>query len=401
MFLNILLAENMLLAHNNKHGIWIISDGLPVNLDLSNICKESISGQITEYRISELGRYLLNPNPITLEEKVIGCKVKYRKPSTGMIKRSFKKIIPGGRNSPDGDHPHIEEIITTSKIGAPTFKDEDLNAHFIKINEQLKPYDPVQKKLSGLDREKVEDIKALCEDIGRTRYQLNLQGSISDKINFVANSLSKKTKVIANKAYLLNGLFEMRGFNFKGFYDKSSYRLIKFSQNNQLRYCVLNTNYQFEYWINENILINYMHLFEQCIQSDPALREALLLCVIGEAKPLKLFFANRLGKDYSDKHLPTASREVCNTHKISQHEKDTLAETLNKCQNIISFNFVPLSGPEKHKLCTNISVMHDFKALEPIKGHLPQVYSEINKKALVSDAGKLYLLDSIRGYQNV
>ncbi len=391
----------MHLENINKHEIWIISDGIPVNLDLSHICKELISGPITEYRISELSRYLLNPNPITLEEKVVGCKVQYRKPSAGIIKRSLNNVLPGNRNSPDSDNSHIEEIITASKIGNPTFKDEGLNAHFIKINELLKPYDPVQKKLSALDKEKVDDIKALCEDIGRNRYQLNLQGSISDKINFVSNSLSKKTKVIANKAYLLNGLFEMRGFNFKGFYAKNSYRLIKFSQNNQLRYCVLNANYQFEYWINENILINYMHLFEQCIQSDLKLREALILCMKGEATPLKLFFAKQLGQDYSDKHLPTVYREVFTTHKISQDEKDTLAETLNKCQSIVSFNFVPLSGPEKYKLCTNISVMHDFKALEPIKSHLPQVYSEINKKALVSDAGKLYLLDSIRGYQNV
>ena len=390
----------MHLEDKKKNEIWIISDGMPVNLDLSNICKEPISGPVTEYAISELARYLLSPNPITLEEKVVGCKVQYRRPSSGFIKRAIKKIMPG-YNSSESNNSFVEEIISTSRIGAPTFKDEGLNAHFIKINELLKPYDPVQKKLSGLDREKVEDIKALCEDIGRNRYQLNLQGSINDKINFVANSLSKKTKVIANKAYLLNGLFEMRGFNFKGFYAKNSYRLIKFSQNNQVRYCVLNTNYQFEYWINDNILINYMHLFEQCIQSDPQLREAIMLCVKGEAKPLKLFFAKQLGQEYSDKHLPTVYREVFNAHKISPDEKGTIAGTLNKFQSIVSFNFVPLSGAEKHKLCTNISVMHDFRALEPIKSQLPHVYSEINKKALVSDAGKLYLLDSMRGYQNV
>jgi hypothetical protein len=390
----------MHLEDKKKHEIWIISDGMPVNLDLSNICKESISGPVTEYAISELARYLLNPNPITLEEKVVGCKVQYRRPSSGFIKRAVRKIMPGN-NSSDSNNSFSEEIISTSRIGTPTFKDEGLNAHFIKISELLKPYDPVQKKLSGLDRDKVDDIKALCEDIGRNRYQLNLQGSINDKINFVANSLSKKTKVIANKAYLLNGLFEMRGFHFKGFYAKNSCRLIKFSQNNQVRYCVLNTNYQFEYWINDNILINYMLLFEQCIQSDPKLREAIMLCVKGEAKPLKLFFAKQLGQAYSDKHLPTVYREVFNAHKFSPDEKDTIAGTLNKFQSIVSFNFVPLSGAEKHKLCTNISVMHDFRALEPIKSQLPQVYSEINKKALVSDAGKLYLLDSMRGYQNV
>lgn len=391
----------MHLENKYKHGIWIISEGLPVSLDLSNVCKESIAGPITEYKISELARYLLNPNPITLEEKVIGCKVQYRKLPSGRLRTALHKILPGTKSPSDADNSHIEEIITTSKIGAPAFKDDALNAHFIKINELLKPYDPVQKKLSSLDRDKVEDIKAMCEDIGRNRYQLTLQGSVSDKISFVANSLSKKTRVVANKAYLMNGLFEMRGFNFKGFSVKNSYRLIKFLQNNQLRYCVLNTNYQFEYWVNDNVLINYMHLFEQCIQSDPKLREALVLCVKGEAKPLKLFFAKQLGQDYSDKHLPALYRQVFSTHKIGQHEKDTLAETLNRFQSIVSFTFVPLSGAEKHKLCTNISVMHDFRALEPIKGHIPQVYSEISKKAIVSDAGKLYLLDSIRGYQNV
>jgi hypothetical protein len=45
--------------------------------------------------------------------------------------------------------------------------------------------------------------------------------------------------------------------------------------------------------------------------------------------------------------------------------------------------------------------MHDVKALEPIKDQLPQVYAEISKKTSVSDAGRLYLLDSIREFQNV
>lgn len=389
----------MYIEGKSKDKIWIISDGRPVNLDLSNICKEPIAGPVTEYTISELAHYLLSPNPITLEEKVVGCKVYYRKPSPGSIKKLIKKIIAGRK--PDSDNSLIEEIISPSKIDIPAFQDEALNAHFVKINEMLRPFDPVQKKLSLLNREKIEDIKALCEDIGRNRYQLNLQGSINDKINFVINSISNKTKVIANKAYLLNGLFEMRGFNFKAFNAKNSYRLLKFLQNKQMRYCVLNANYQFEYWVNDNILLNYMHLFEQSIQSDPKLGDALTLCIKGEATPLKLFFANQLGQEYSEKHLPMVYREVLNVHNIRPAEKDTIADTLNKFQSIVSFNFVPLSGTGKHKLCTNISVMHDFRALEPIRSQLPQVYSEINKKVLVSDAGKLYLLDSMRGYQNV
>jgi len=385
----------------NKDEIWIISDGMPINLDLSTICKEPISGPNTEYGISELARYLLNPNPITLEERIVGCKVQYRKPSSGGIKRLLGIRRKGENKVPESNQSFTEEIISTSRIGTPDFQDEGLNRHFMKINKLLMPYDPVQKKLSGLNRENIEDIKALCEDMGKNRYQLNVQGSINDKINFVANSLSKKTKVIANKAYLLNGLFELRGFNCASFNAQARYRLIKVTQGTQLRYCVLSANYQFEYWVNDTVLINYMHLLEQCIQSDPKLREALALCAKGKAKPLKLFFAKQLGHDYSEKHLPMVYREVFNAHKISQDQKDTIADTLNKYQSIVSFNYVPLSGAGRYKLCTNISVMHDFRALEPIKSRLPQVYSAIDKKALVSDAGKLYLLDSLRGYQNV
>ncbi len=383
-----------------KNNIWIISEGRPINLDLSNICKEPVSGTVTEFSISELTRYLLSPNPITLEEKVVGCKVYYRKPAAGNIKRLIKKTLTGEKESPD-NNSFIEEIISTSKIGTPSFKDEGLNAHFRKISDLLNPYDPAQKKLNGLDREKIDDIKAVCEDTGRNRYQLNLQGSINEKIGFVANSISKKTKVIANKAYLLNGLFEMRGFNFKAFNAKNSYRLIRFSQGNQMRYCVLNANYQFEYWVNDIMLVNYMHLLEQSVRSDQKLDEAFTLCIKGGAEPLKLFFTKQLGHDYSEKHLPMIYREVLTAYNISPFEKETIANTLNTNQSIVSFNYVPLTGSARQKLCTIISVMHDLRALEPIKSHLPQVYSEITKKTSVSDAGKLYLLDSMKGYQNV
>lgn len=389
------------LREKNRDEVWIISGGMPVNLNLSNVCKEPVSGLVTEYRISELARYLLNPNPITLEEMVVGCKVYNQSPSAGIFKRFSKKVSKKQKESTDQTGSHIEEIVSSSKLGAPSFQDEALNEHFMKINNMLKPYDPVQKKLAVLDKEAIEDIKALCEDIGGNRYQLTLQGSIHDKISFVSRALSNKTKVVANKSYLLNGLFELRGFNFKAYNGENSYRLIKFLQNDLVKYCVLNANYQFEYWIDDILLVNYMHLLAQSIQSDLKLREALTLCVRGDAKPLKLFFAKQLGQDYSEKHMPLTYREVFNSCNISQLEKETIAGTLNKYQSIISFNYVPLKGAGRNKLCTNISVLHDFKALQPIKSQIPYVYSEISKKASVSDAGKLYLLDSMRGYQNV
>ncbi len=386
---------------NSKSGVWIISEGTPVSLDLSNICNEAVSGLIIEYRISEFARYLMNPNPITLEEKIIGCKIIYPAEKTGMLRRVRRWFSGRDRRESDNNDAASEEIISPSSLSAPSFRDEDLNNHFKKIQELLRPYDPVQKKLKSIDCSRVEDIKALCEDIGKNRYQLNLQGGIKDKISFVANSLSSTTRVVANKAYLLNGLFEIRGFDFSKYKEDTEYRLIRFRQNDTDRYCVLNNNYQFEYWVSENRLINYIQLLQKCLKFDDRLLDAFRACMRQEAKPLKLFFASRLGQDYSENHLPSMYKDMLNTHNVGRQEREKIADMLNKNQSIVSFNYVPLKGAGIKKLCTNITVMHDLSALNSIKSRIPEVYSEVNKKAMSSDAGKLYLLDSMRGYQNV
>jgi hypothetical protein len=294
-----------------------------------------------------------------------------------------------------------EEIISTSKTSAPEFNDKRLNLHLMKIKETLKLYDPVQKKLAGLSSEKVENIVALCEDIGKNRHQLNLKGSINDKIKFVTNSLSKKVKVAFNRSYLLNGLFEMRGFSFSTFNPDKIYRLVKINDKNAPKYCVLNENYKLLYWLEDSALITYIHLFEQSVKTDPQLREALHLCTLGVAEPLKLFFSSQREQSYSEKYLPRVYRELLSAVNVGPNEMKSITNILNQHQSIITFNYLPISGAEKNKMYTNISVMHDLRALEPIKTSLPEVYSQIDKKALISDAGKLYLLDSLRGYQNV
>jgi len=398
--MNNILNKNKNSSSTSSHRIWMISDGKLSDLDISSICEDSVSGPVMEYEISELAQYLLNPNPITLEENVIGCKILYMKPRSGHITRFIKKLFL--KKSVSGrDDAYSEEVISTSKTGTPDFNDRRLNLHLLKIKETLKSFDPVHKKLSGLQTDTVENIIALCEDIGKNRHQLNLKGGIQDKINFVTNSLSRKVKVAFNRAYLLNGLFEMRGFDFTAFRGDKLYRLVKLNENRQTKYCVLSENYKLLYWIDDNSLVNYMHLFEQSIKTDTQLREAMNLCMLGIAQPLKLFFSTQREKSYSEKYLPRVYREVLSSCKVAPTDVKSISNILNSFQSIVTFNYVPVSGVEKNKMYTNISVMHDVKALEPIKTTLPDVYTQIDKKASISDAGKLYLLDSLRGYQNV
>ena len=380
--------------------IWIISEGRFVNLDLNSICEQAVSGPVTEYSISELARYLLNPSQVTVKENVVGCRIKYRKSRSGIFKRIAKNFLGNKKTSSD-NAPFVEEIVSMLKTGDSSFQDEDLNKHFMKINDMLRPYDPVLKKLSALNTERIEDITALCEDIGHNRYQLNLQGNTNEKLNYVMNSISKRVNVFFNRAYLSKGLFEMRGFNFHSYNARNYWRLIKFIQNNQTKYCVLNAAHRLEYWVNDSELVNFMHILEQSIRTDARLKEALGLCITGDAKPLKLFFSKKLDQSYTEKYLPMTYRKVFDTYEMNQVEKAAIASMLNNHQSVVSFNYVPRSETGKQKLVINISVLHDVRALEPIRSKLPLLYSEINKKAPQSAIGKLYLLDSMSGYQNV
>lgn len=386
---------------NRQTNIWIISEGRNVNLELSGICEQPVQGLVTEYAVSELAKYLLSPNSISVEEKVIGCHVRYKELCSGISGFLRNKFFWNKNTSHDGITFSHDEIISASRIGTPSFQDEDLNKHFIKLNELLGPFDPAKKKINGLNSEKIEDVTAVCEDLGGNRYQLNLQGKVSDKINFVLDSISKKVKVVFNRAYLSKGLFEMRGFHFPLFNPHTYYRLIKFVQNNQPRYCILNSDYQLEYWVGNHELISFMHLFEQSIRTDPKLQEALSLCTKGKAKPLKLFFSNKLDQNYNEKYLPVTYRKVLDMYEMTLVEKAAVANMLNSHQSVVSFNYVPKSEVGRQRLCINISVLHDMKALEPIRSKMPQLYSEINKKAPSSDIGRLYLLDSMKGFQYV
>jgi len=144
-----------------------------------------------------------------------------------------------------------------------------------------------------------------------------------------------------------------------------------------------------------------MHLFEQSIKTDPKLQEALSLCTKGEAKPLKLFFSKKLEQNYTEKYLPVIYRKMLDMYEMTLVEKAAVANMLNSHQSVVSLNYVPGPASGKQKLCINITVLHDLKALEPMRNRMPQLYSEINKKAPSSDIGRLYLLDSMKGFHYV
>ena len=192
----------------------------------------------------------------------------------------------------------------------------------------------------------------------------------------------------------------MRGADFVNYDRSKSFRLIRFLLDGTTRAAVLTPEGQVDFWVDDYNLVHYLQLFEYTIQTNPQLQESLESCVHDRALPLKLMFNQQFDIDYSQKELPRVYREIFKTRKPVEGEKEALLNFINDRKMSISFHFLPLTDNVEGKLCTDISIMQDFRVLEPIKDNMPHLYSELNKRAAISEAGKFYLLDTIRGYKD-
>ncbi|MFC1891679.1 hypothetical protein ACFLZT_04735 [Thermodesulfobacteriota bacterium] len=377
---------------------WIISRGQYTKADISNINGVNRNGTVMEYNISELARYMLNPNPIEVKKKLIGLEIHFQQPPTGRIIEKMRRLIFRGKKE---EITPSETVISDHKERPTDLKDNILESHVNSIYSSLRSYDPVQKRLLKLDRSRISDITGLCEeDIDNNHSKLTIKGSIDEKIEYICNSLGGDVGVILEKAYATESLFEMRGFDFAKFNPDKSYRLIKFMADGTPKACVTGPENKVEYWVEDIRLVNFMHLLEQAIQTNSSFKESFKLCFDNKAKPLRLLFNRKLGIDYSMSSLPKTYREIFDVNSMGLDTTDYFIDLLKNQQMGITFQYIPRSDSGEQRLYTNITVMHDFRALEPLKNDLPQVYEEINKKVSVSEAGKYYLLDSIKGYKN-
>jgi len=380
--------------------IWVISKGRYIDLDLRGICEGLQKRPVREYHISDLAKYMLNPNPIEVWKKLMGCEIHYSQPGSYKIKEKISQLLPknlhgflkGEKTSPD-------VIMSDFETKKPPMKDRYLESHFKKVHDLLRPYDSIFERLSTLDTQKISDVMGICEDIDGVRSKLNLQGSIEEKINYLVNFIMNDVHVTIEKAHVVEGLFEMRGFDFQSYDSRNSHKLMRFLHNGETKSCVLGPDNRVEYWIEDIKHVNYLHLLEQAIQTNRKFHDSLRLCAKGHAKPYKIFFNRQLEIDYSKDSLPEVYKEVFEMYNMGSDEKEALVDSLKNMQVGIAFNYVPRDSSEE-EMYTNLSVMHDIRALEPIKDDLPQLYMEISQRASVSEAGRFYFLDSIRGSRN-
>ncbi len=386
---------------SGRPDIWIVSDARSCSTDLSSFEKAPDEGTLREYQISDIARYLLNPNSIEIKKRLIGCEVHLRKRWLTRMKQSFARVFPRRiRQWINADPMPPEVLLSNCKLKIPFLKDCDLRDHFSAIFELLRSYDTVIKKLPHLNHRKIAHLIGICEDVGGNLSYLKLQGGTEEKIKYVATYISKDVGVVLKNAYQADGLFELRGFDFASLQPERSHRLLSYLSEGKPRMCVLDRDDNIDFWIGDGQLLKYMQLLEHSIKANPNLRNAFYLCRSGQAKAVKLFFNKKLDIDYSKTHFPKVYREVFNTHNVGFNQRNLVKPSLNYLLLGVSLNYVPLSDTGDDQLVTHISVLHDLRALESLKSNLPQVYSEISKSAFNSEAGRYYLLDSIEGHSN-
>lgn len=385
----------------NKNNIWIISEDRFSDIDLSEVIDEKMDGPYREYIISDIGRYLLNPHSIEVKKKLIGGEIHYVQGALNQIRKSILKILPASfraRKKKPSLSPEV--IVSRYKLRRLPMKDPEFEAHLNKIYDQLKSYDSVSRKLALLDPHIITQIVGICEDVGGNYSYLKLQGSIEEKIKYLGNSIAKDVGVILNKAYVAEGLYELRGYDFKSFNPAKSYRLVSYKNGGDQKVCVLTGQNKVEFYIPDFQLLKHMLLLEHSLQANPSLNKAFELCTGGQANPVKLFFNKKLEIDYSKSPLPGIYQDVLKANKMGPNRRNLIKPILNYLQIGISLNYMLVTDERDDRMFTHISVLHDFRALEPLRKNLPDVYAAVTKHGFVTDSGRYYLLDSINGYNN-
>ena len=175
--------------------LWIISGGRDSQIDLSAIEGAQKNEQVKalkEYRISDIAYYLLNPKPIEVDKRLIGCEIHFQQRLTTKIIEKIKRLIPRRlRHLWNGHMIPPEILLSHCKVEMPPLKDKALENHLYSIYESLRSYDSISKRLPQLDPGHIAHVIGICKDIGGSLTYLKLQGSSEDKLKYMQNYISK------------------------------------------------------------------------------------------------------------------------------------------------------------------------------------------------------------------
>jgi hypothetical protein len=374
---------------------WIITEGRAGRREPAGFDPEADRGTVREYRISELGRYLLNPAPIEIRKRLVGCEAH---PVRGRLERLRARLPAlGVRRRRRGAAPRASEVILSGfRLKLPAMQDPDLDRHFKRLSEELRGFDPFTRKLGRLDIARFPHLVGICEDFSGYSY-LKLQGSVEEKIRYLNQHVGRDVRVTVHRANVADGLFDLRGFPAAAFNPANAYRLFSYSRDGQSTACVLGPLDNLDFRLTDPQALRDLSLVAQTLRANPDLQQAFDSCFLGRSRPMRLFINRQLEVDYSKANFPALYRDLFRSGEVAATSRNLVKPVLNTLQTAVSLSYMPAADAGDEKLLTQVSILHDLRALDPLRGSLPAVYAELNKRAFSSEAGRFYLLDSITG----
>lgn len=380
--------------HTGLEKLWVVSPPRVARFAIDHpVLKKAGPTTAREYRISSIGLYLISPAPLNVRRRLVGCEIHWR---FSRISRWLRPLHWLSGKKTTGQKPPLSLIMDFPNPVASPF-DTNLKRHIDRLYDGLRPFDSFFQKLEGINPDQVNRVAGICEDDTAIRAPVTLDGAPWEQLEFVGRHAGRQIEVRLKRAHVANGLFEMKGFDFIHFDPRTAHRLIRFVYEGRPRACVLNEDHSVAFWLDDVKLVNYLQLFEYCIEHNHPLRESLIQCIQGKAAALRLAFNPHLEIDYSQAPLPAVFQDAIGRTPLADPHDRLIKQNLNQYQVGVSFNAMALQESGRSELCTHISILQDLKALEPIKDQLPDLFAEMAKRAAQSEEGQFYLLESIRG----
>lgn len=365
--------------------VWVISRGNPAKKQLKKIIgtDEEIHGY--DYKISDLGNYLLKPRPLEVERIVVGYEVVKKDTFTIPFLSFFSK-----KKDDNG-----QQYISSVKLTLPDpGKDKGLSHYLKDFKYELARYDSIINTLKELDLSKVEKINLLYEDIDNTILPIPVKGTVEDQRRFVLENFGNKIKVVWNNgSYLENGIFNLKPEEFTSYNSHNSFRLFIFSHEGKKKAFVYSGNV-LRYWLKDSDLLRYLIILQQTIDMDQEFYSVISSCLKNEYQALYVEFNRKPVVELFGKYTPYVYDNAFKLLHISQTEQKNIITSLGDFLENVGLKYVKKQGKgNTNDLMLKMTFLHTINGVSHIKEINPGLYHTIRNLSTESELGHYYVLD--------
>ncbi|HLC15850.1 MAG TPA: hypothetical protein VJL89_06455 [Thermodesulfovibrionia bacterium] len=366
----------------DKSSVWVITKGRQTTKDLKQILsvKENISGY--DYRISDLGNYLLKPNPLSIERTVIGYELFY-KPASRFALFGLKK---------KETQPNSKQFISTLNIKS-TERDPYLKNHLGAFNSAIARHDAIISQLEHLDLRKVQKIHALYEDVDGTVYSVPVAGNPEEQRNFIIDNNGKKIKIIWNNGPCVDeGIFNLKTKEFSEYNSQNWYGLFLFEDQGERKGLVYSED-EVLYWLNDTCMVRYLMILQHALDMDNEFYNTIHSCIQGENQPLYIEFNQKSANDVLSRYIPGTYDTAFKLLNISEEEQKLIIRSLDHYIENIGLKYISNSEDDSQNIMMKVTFLHDQAGTDSIKEINPTLYHTINNISKESEIGRYYVME--------